>query len=144
MLVDGDPAANNGGWQWAAGTGTNAQPYFRIFNPTSQGQKFDPQGTYVRRYVPELANVADRYIHAPWTMPPAEQRRVGVTIGQHYPAPIVDHAVQREQRPGDLPCSTQGGTATADTYEQVTCRGAAAAWQMLSCFCAWSCCSPLR
>jgi deoxyribodipyrimidine photo-lyase len=97
MLVDGDLASNNGGWQWAAGTGTDAQPYFRIFNPTSQGQKFDPQGTYIRRYLPELASVADRYIHAPWTMPADEQRRVGVTIGLEYPAPIVDHAVQRER-----------------------------------------------
>lgn len=97
MLVDGDPASNNGGWQWAAGTGTDAQPYFRIFNPTSQGQKFDPHGAYVRHYVPELAHVADRYIHAPWTMPAAEQRRVGLTIGKQYPAPIVDHAIQRER-----------------------------------------------
>ncbi len=97
MLVDGDPASNNGGWQWAAGTGTDAQPYFRIFNPTSQGQKFDPQGSYVRRYVPELALVPDHYIHAPWAMPAAEQNRVGITIGRDYPMPIVDHAVQRER-----------------------------------------------
>ena len=97
QLVDGDHASNNGGWQWAAGTGANAQPYFRIFNPTSQGKKFDPQGEYVRRYVPELANVPNRYIHAPWIMPAAEQQRTNIQIGRDYPAPIVDHAYQREQ-----------------------------------------------
>ena len=97
MLVDGDPAANNGGWQWAAGTGTDAQPYFRIFNPTSQGQKFDPAGAYVRRYVPELANLPDSFIHEPWKMSPEVQRLYGVQIGHDYPAPIVDHAVQRQR-----------------------------------------------
>lgn len=96
QLVDADHAANNGGWQWVASTGTDPQPYFRIFNPVSQGQKFDPRGVYVRRYLPELAGVPDRYIHAPWTMPPDEQRRVGVAIGQSYPAPVVDHAQRRE------------------------------------------------
>jgi deoxyribodipyrimidine photo-lyase len=95
QLADGDHAANNGGWQWAAGTGPNAQPYFRIFNPTGQGAKFDPRGEYVRRYVPELARVPDRYIHQPWAMPAAEQRRAGVQIGGDYPAPVVDHALQR-------------------------------------------------
>jgi deoxyribodipyrimidine photo-lyase len=94
-LVDGDLASNNGGWQWAAGTGTDPQPYFRIFHPVSQGTKFDPRGEYVRRYVPELAQVPNRYIHAPWTMPPDEQRRAGIRIGSDYPAPIVDHATQR-------------------------------------------------
>jgi deoxyribodipyrimidine photo-lyase len=97
QLVDGDHASNNGGWQWAAGTGANAQPYFRIFNPTSQGETFDPQGEYVRRYVPELANVPNRYIHAPWAMPAAEQQRAKIRIGRDYPAPIVDHARQRER-----------------------------------------------
>jgi deoxyribodipyrimidine photo-lyase len=96
-LVDGDHAANNGGWQWIAGTGADAQPFFRIFNPVSQGRKFDPHGAYVRRYVPELARVPDRYIHAPWTMPADEQRRAGVELGDHYPAPVVDHAAQREK-----------------------------------------------
>lgn len=95
QLVDGDHAANNGGWQWSAGTGTDAQPYFRIFNPVSQGQKFDPQGAYVRRYLPELAQVSDRYLHAPWTMPRAEQQRCGVVVGRDYPAPIVNHAERR-------------------------------------------------
>jgi deoxyribodipyrimidine photo-lyase len=94
-LVDADHAANNGGWQWVAGTGTDAQPFFRVFNPVSQGKKFDPQGAYVRRYLPELANVPDEYIHEPWAMPAEVQRRAGIRIGRHYPAPIVDHDVQR-------------------------------------------------
>lgn len=97
QLVDGDVAANNGGWQWTAGTGTDAQPYFRIFNPTSQGQKFDPAGTYVRRYIPELAAVPDSFIHEPWQMSATMQQHCGVQIGRDYPAPIVDHAVQRQQ-----------------------------------------------
>jgi deoxyribodipyrimidine photo-lyase len=97
QLVDGDPAANNGGWQWAAGTGTDAQPYFRIFNPTSQGRKFDPQGAYVRRYVPELATLPDRAIHEPWKLGQQEQQQYGVRIGHDYPAPVVDHAVQRKR-----------------------------------------------
>ena len=85
-LVDGDPASNNGGWQWAASTGTDAQPYFRIFNPTSQGERFDPGGAYVRRWVPELEGFAGKAIHRPWT----------VSSGSGaYPAPIVDHARER-------------------------------------------------
>ena len=96
-LVDGDPAANNGGWQWTAGVGTDAAPYFRIFNPVLQGAKFDPQGGCVRRWVPELANVPDRFIHRPWDMPSDVQRASGCIIGQDYPAPIVDHALARER-----------------------------------------------
>ncbi len=95
LLLDGDPAANNGGWQWAAGTGTDAQPYFRIFNPVSQGTKFDPDGAYVRRYVPELAAVPPRYIHTPHLLPPAEQIRAGVRLGRDYPLPVVDHSTRR-------------------------------------------------
>jgi deoxyribodipyrimidine photo-lyase len=96
-LIDGDVASNNGGWQWSAGTGTDAQPFFRIFNPTLQGAKFDPDGKYVKRFVPELARVLIEYIHAPWTMPRDVARRAGVEIGKDYPAPIVDHVVQRER-----------------------------------------------
>ena len=92
QLVDGDQAANNGGWQWAAGTGTDAQPFFRIFNPTSQGEKFDPDGAYVKRWVPELARVPAKSIHAPWKLTPAEREHLGCL---DYPAPIVDHAKQR-------------------------------------------------
>jgi deoxyribodipyrimidine photo-lyase len=96
-LVDGDPAANNGGWQWTAGTGTDAAPYFRVFNPVTQGKKCDPQGAYVRRWVTVLANVPDRFIHEPWKMPLDVQQSTGCVIGQDYPAPIVDHAWARER-----------------------------------------------
>jgi len=96
-LVDADPAANNGGWQWTAGTGTDAAPYFRIFHPVLQGKKHDPEGAYVRQWVPELAQVPGRYIHAPWEMPPQVQRLAGCVVGQHYPLPIVDHAWARER-----------------------------------------------
>ena len=92
QLVDGDQAANNGGWQWAAGTGTDPQPFFRIFNPTLQGKKFDPQGVYVRRWVPELARVPDKFIHEPWRLSPLEREAAGC---DGYPTPLVDHAQQR-------------------------------------------------
>jgi deoxyribodipyrimidine photo-lyase len=96
-LVDGDPAANNGGWQWTAGTGTDAAPYFRIFNPVSQARKYDPRGAYVRRWLPEMVRVPDQFIHQPWTMPLEEQQSAGCYIGQDYPAPIVDHAWARQR-----------------------------------------------
>ena len=94
-LVDGDPAANNGGWQWTAGTGTDAAPYYRIFNPVLQSQKFDPHGQFIRRFVPELANVPGEYIHEPWKMPLDIQRLVGCVVGIDYPAPLVEHAWAR-------------------------------------------------
>ena len=94
-LNDFDLSANNGGWQWAASTGCDAQPYFRIFNPVTQSEKFDADGRFIRRYVPELEKVPARYIHAPWTMTPAQQQAVGVVIGRDYPAPVVDHAQAR-------------------------------------------------
>jgi deoxyribodipyrimidine photo-lyase len=94
-LTDFDLAANNGGWQWAASTGCDAQPYFRIFNPVTQSQRFDPDGRFIRRYLPELARCSDEHIHAPWLMSAAEQAAAGVRIGHDYPAPIVDHAAQR-------------------------------------------------
>lgn len=96
-LVDGDPAANNGGWQWTAGTGTDAAPYFRIFNPTTQGAKFDPDGAYIRRWLPELADVPDKYIHEPHLMTTAVQKQSGCIIGRDYPAPIVDHRQARQR-----------------------------------------------
>lgn len=96
-LVDGDLASNNGGWQWAAGTGTDAQPFFRIFNPVSQGKKFDPEGAYVKRWVPELAQVPPKFIHNPWALSPSEQAAVGCVLGRDYPFPVVDHAVQRQK-----------------------------------------------
>ena len=96
-LLDGDPASNNGGWQWTAGTGTDAAPYFRIFNPISQGQKHDPEGIYIRRWIPELQLVPLEYLHAPWMMPSELQRAVKCIIGKDYPAPIVDHHTARER-----------------------------------------------
>lgn len=96
-LIDFDLAANSGGWQWAASVGCDAQPWFRIFNPVTQSEKFDPQGKFIRRYLPELKNVPDKFIHAPWTLPPLEQKARGCVIGQDYPAPVVDHAAQREK-----------------------------------------------
>ncbi|MBX3062951.1 MAG: deoxyribodipyrimidine photo-lyase [Anaerolineae bacterium] len=95
-LLDGDVANNVGNWQWVAGTGTDAAPYFRIFNPTTQGQKFDPKGEYIRRWLPELRDVPDKFVHAPEKLSAVEQQTYGCVIGQDYPAPIVDHAVQRE------------------------------------------------
>lgn len=95
-LLDHELAANNGGWQWAASTGCDAQPWFRIFNPVTQSEKFDPEGKFIHRYVPELANCETRFIHAPWKMSVAQQQSSGIFIGKNYPAPLVDHAVARE------------------------------------------------
>ena len=91
-LIDGDPAANNGGWQWTAGTGTDAAPYFRIFNPISQGMKYDPNGDYIRRWLPELENVPDAFIHEPWKMPVDIQTESQCRIGVDYPSPMIDHS----------------------------------------------------
>jgi deoxyribodipyrimidine photo-lyase len=96
-LTDGDVASNNGGWQWTASTGTDPQPYFRIFNPVLQARRFDPDGDYVRRWVPELAAVPTSRIHEPWTMTAAEQAEARCRIGTDYPAPIVEHAAARER-----------------------------------------------
>lgn len=96
-LVDGDPAANNGGWQWTAGTGVDAAPYFRIFNPITQGEKFDPQGDYIRRFVPELRKVPVEYLHQVWTMPAQIQQLSGCRLGIDYPFPVVDHATARQE-----------------------------------------------
>jgi deoxyribodipyrimidine photo-lyase len=94
-LLDFDLAANNGGWQWAASTGCDAQPWFRIFNPVTQSEKFDAEGRFIRRYVPELNEVPQKFIHAPWTMSAAQQAACGVRIGHDYPLPVVDHAAAR-------------------------------------------------
>jgi deoxyribodipyrimidine photo-lyase len=94
-LLDFDLASNNGGWQWAASTGCDAQPWFRIFNPVTQSEKFDAKGKFIRGFVPELTHCADKWIHAPWLMPTVEQQRCGVVIGSGYPAPIVNHAAAR-------------------------------------------------
>jgi deoxyribodipyrimidine photo-lyase len=94
-LNDYDLAANNGGWQWAASTGCDAQPHFRIFNPVSQSQKFDPNGRFIRRYLPQLAPLPDKLIHAPWLARPVDLAAVGVELGRSYPLPIVHHEQAR-------------------------------------------------
>jgi deoxyribodipyrimidine photo-lyase len=94
-LNDFDLAANNGGWQWAASTGCDPQPYFRIFNPLSQSEKFDAQGRFIRRYLPQLARLPDKLIHAPWLARPVDLEAAGVVIGEDYPAPIVVHEQAR-------------------------------------------------
>ncbi len=96
-LLDGDPAANNGGWQWTAGTGTDAAPYFRVFNPILQGLKYDPKGDYIRRWVPELSRVPQPFIHEPWKMSSQQQRESGCLLGEDYPFPIVEHAMARRR-----------------------------------------------
>lgn len=94
-LVDADLASNSASWQWVAGCGTDAAPYFRIFNPAIQGEKFDPDGAYIRRFVPELAKLPDKWIHKPWDAPDLVLAGAGVRLGQHYPRPVVDHAEGR-------------------------------------------------
>jgi deoxyribodipyrimidine photo-lyase len=96
-LLDANRAANNGGWQWTAGTGTDEAPYFRLFNPVLQGKQYDPQGVYVRRWVPVLRSAPQRYVHTPWKMGIQDQHKFGCLIGRDYPAPIVDHKVARER-----------------------------------------------
>jgi deoxyribodipyrimidine photo-lyase len=95
-LVDADLAQNTLGWQWTAGCGADAAPYFRIFNPVSQGEKFDPNGDYVRQWVPELAKLPAPWIHQPWAAPAAELTRASVMLGKTYPDPIVSLSISRE------------------------------------------------
>jgi deoxyribodipyrimidine photo-lyase len=111
-LNDFDLSANNGGWQWVASSGCDAQPYFRIFNPISQSEKFDPQGKFMRRYLPQLAHLSDKAIHAPWLAKPLELQAAGVALGVNYPMPIVVHDQARlrtlaryavVKKPGALP-----------------------------------------
>ncbi|WLR48855.1 FAD-binding domain-containing protein [Halobacillus litoralis] len=96
-LVDYDPASNIGGWQWAASTGTDPVPYFRVFNPTRQSERFDPHGRFIKEWLPELENVKKKHIHQPANMTKEEQKEAGCIIGEDYPAPIVDHKTRRER-----------------------------------------------
>ena len=96
-LLDFDLAANNGGWQWAASSGCDAQPYFRIFNPVSQSEKFDAQGLFIKRYLPQLAGLSAKAIHAPWLSAPLELQAAGLTLGRNYPPPIVRHDEARQR-----------------------------------------------
>ncbi|HWI81419.1 deoxyribodipyrimidine photo-lyase [Ramlibacter sp.] len=97
QLLDYDLAANNGGWQWAASTGCDAQPWFRIFNPVTQSRRFDAEGRFIRRWLPQLAGLAGPTLHAPWTAAPLELAAAGIELGVTYPAPIVDHETARQQ-----------------------------------------------
>ena len=96
-LLEADPAANSASWQWVAGSGADAAPYFRIFNPFGQGEKFDEEGGYVRKYVPELKDLPDKYIQTPWEAPKEVLEKAGVTLGKTYPKPIVEHKPARER-----------------------------------------------
>ena len=96
-LADADLAANNGGWQWSASIGTDAAPYFRVFNPTLQAKTYDPDGAFVRAMIPALARVPNAFVHEPWTMPPLVAAAAGVEIGRDYPQPIVEHAAARQR-----------------------------------------------
>jgi deoxyribodipyrimidine photo-lyase len=96
-LVDADPASNAASWQWVAGSGADASPYFRIFNPFTQGEKFDPNGDYVRKFVPELSKLPKKYIHRPWEAPKNILENAGVKLGKDYPKPIIDHKEARER-----------------------------------------------
>jgi deoxyribodipyrimidine photo-lyase len=96
-LVDADEANNSASWQWVAGCGTDASPYFRLFNPVIQGRKFDPDAHYTRRWLPELAKLDAKWVHAPWEAPDEALARAGVTLGRDYPRPIVEHRAARKR-----------------------------------------------
>ena len=121
-LVDGDVANNRGGWQWTAGVGADPQPWFRIFNPVLQGQRFDPEGAWVRRWVPELAGVPTRYLHSPWEMPAAVSAEAGVRLGESYPRPIVDLQAGRERALAAFRSVTAAG-AGRSPGQGTRCRG---------------------
>jgi deoxyribodipyrimidine photo-lyase len=97
MLNDFDLSANNGGWQWASSSGCDAQPYFRIFNPITQSEKFDAEGKFIRRYLPQLTKLDTKFIHAPWTAPEMTLQMAGITLGKDYPRPVVAHDEARKR-----------------------------------------------
>ncbi|KGF78095.1 deoxyribodipyrimidine photolyase, partial [Massilia sp. JS1662] len=97
QLNDFELSSNNGNWQWASSSGCDAQPFFRIFNPITQSERFDPEGKFIRRYLPQLAKLSNTSIHAPWTATPVELEAADVRLGDNYPEPIVDHADARER-----------------------------------------------
>lgn len=107
-LVDADLANNAASWQWVAGSGADAAPYFRVFNPILQGERFDPKGTYVRRWLPVLKDLPDKYIHAPWTAPDTVLRGAGVRLGENYPHPVVDHPEARKRALAGYEAMKQG------------------------------------
>ena len=96
-LVDADPASNASNWQWVAGSGADASPFFRVFNPILQGEKFDPNGDYVCRFVPELRKLPKKYIHRPFEAPKEVLERAGIKLGETYPKPIVNHGEARDK-----------------------------------------------
>lgn len=112
-LVDADLANNTLGWQWAGGCGADAAPYFRVFNPVLQGEKFDPRGTYVRRFVPELARLDVRWLHQPWRAPSPVLASAGIRLGQTYPMPLVDHAQARQRALAALKAMPRRGLGSA-------------------------------
>jgi deoxyribodipyrimidine photo-lyase len=120
VLVDADLANNSASWQWVAGCGIDATPWFRIFNPVAQGEKFDPAGRYVRRFVPELARLPDRFIHRPWEAPAAVLDEAGVRLGETYPPPLVEHAAARQRALDALASLKAGAEAPGDELEDAS------------------------
>jgi deoxyribodipyrimidine photo-lyase len=117
-LVDADLANNAGGWQWIAGCGADAAPFFRIFNPVRQGEKFDPQGYYVKRWVPELQALPARYVHQPWDLPEAMARELGFQPGRDYPRPLVDLAASRQRALAAYKTMREQGAATSSAASE--------------------------
>jgi len=118
LLNDFDFSANNGGWQWAASTGCDAQPWFRIFNPVTQSEKFDPQGRFIRKYLPQLAALPDKYLHAPWTAPDHVLADAGVRLGEDYPRPLVQHDIARKETLERYGVVKEAGKRSAAGMEQ--------------------------
>jgi deoxyribodipyrimidine photo-lyase len=124
-LVDADLANNSAGWQWIAGSGADAAPYFRIFNPVTQGRKFDPSGDYTRRHVPELAHLPEKYLFSPWQAPASVLKQAGVELGETYPEPIVDLSTSRQRALDAFASLSNSGTErSTSTVPSVSVAGA--------------------